>query len=130
MIRRFIAALLVLTVTFFGFIQPSYAAPQYNSGSSMIQGQDYIGVPVSSNPVANCWHNKPANALEDMSCDAAKTIGGWGFAYLVCTGLDAAATSVFPPAVAAAPLCSFLTAGRVAVGGRTLVQQGIQAVIP
>ncbi len=40
MIRRFIAALLVLTVTFFGFIQPSYAAPpSYNSESSMIESQ-------------------------------------------------------------------------------------------
>lgn len=130
MIKRFIAALLVLTVTFFGCIQPSYAAPHYNRGSSMIQGQDYIGLPVYSNPVENCWNNHAANAAEEVGCGIAKGIASYGTITLACYALDAAATTVFPPAIAAAPVCNFLGAGGgVAAGGGSLFDR-LKTVMP
>ena len=119
MIKRFIAALLVLTVTFFGFIQPSYAASQYNSGSSMIQGQDYMGLPVSSNPVANCWNNTPANKAETLICRISEDTIVWVGRTLAtaavgmgaCYAIDAGITTVFPPAALLAPLCNSVGAG-------------------
>jgi hypothetical protein len=102
--------LLVLTVTFIGFSEP----PQ----------------PVYSNPVENCWNNNPANAAEEVGCGLAKVVATYGTITLACYALDAAATTVFPPAIAAAPVCNYLGAGGgVAAGGGSLFER-LKTVMP
>ena len=137
MIKRFIAALLVLTVTFFGFIQPSYAAPApfyLNPGNSIIvpdySGSHYIESLGSSNAVANCWNNTPANAPEEVICRIGKDTIVWvggtlataGIGMGACYAIDAGITAVFPPAALLAPLCNTVGVG---AAGLSLARKGL-----
>ncbi|MCT7974495.1 hypothetical protein [Laspinema olomoucense] len=135
MIRRFIAALLVLTVTFLGFIQPSYAAPFYpNPGNSIIVPDNselhYSGASVASDLVANCWNNTPANAPEEVICRIGKDTIVWvggtlataGIGIGACYAIDAGIAVVFPPAALLAPLCNTVGVG---AAGLSLARKGL-----
>ncbi|MCT7953996.1 hypothetical protein [Laspinema palackyanum] len=129
MIKRFIAALLVLTVTFFGCIQPSYAATQYNNESATSESQ-YDNGSEGSNLLFRCWNLNPANAAEKLICDnlqgLVSTVATLATVTGTCYAIDAGITVVIPPAALLAPLCN--TAGAAGSAGVSLARQGVQAL--
>lgn len=99
--------------------QPSLASSFPNTHSDQSDLNNH-----SQNFVKKCLLSQPKSGLGEIVCDAGKTVATAGIVISTCLAADFLASGIFPPALALAPACNFLsvtTAGGTAVAGSALV---------
>jgi hypothetical protein len=132
MLRKMTILLLAGVIAFLGIvanIKPVYASPfddLANAGSSVITT---IGETTqqATNSATRCYHNKPDNAIEEMSCNVAKTFATGGMVVGICYLVDGAVSIAFPPAIALEAVCGYLGMGQ---GIKGALNEGLRVIHP
>lgn len=103
MIRSLIALFLAFTMAISGITLPAYAASNHSAAVD-----NYLENEESGNSFISDYLGLIANSIKVASATLVGTA-------IVCYTVDAAATLVFPPAVALAPLCPLAGGGAGAI---------------
>ncbi|MBE9142258.1 hypothetical protein [Planktothrix mougeotii] len=131
MFRKVSMLLLAGLIAFLGIVvnvKPVYASPLdnfTNAGSSVI---NIVGEATQQtiNSATRCYQNSPNNAIEEISCNVAKTFATGGMVVGSCYLVDGAVSIAFPPAIAFEAVCGYLGMGQ---GIKTL-NKGLQVILP
>ena len=132
MLRKMTILLLAGVIAFLGIvvnIKPVYASPLdnlANAGSSVI---NRVGETTQQaiNSATRCYHNKPDNAIEEISCNVAKDLATGGMVVGICYLVDRAVSIAFPPAIALEAVCGYLGMGQ---GIKGALNEGLRVIHP
>ncbi|NJL52527.1 MAG: hypothetical protein HC930_10465 [Hydrococcus sp. SU_1_0] len=102
--KKFLSLLCVLTLAWFYFATPALTST-YDDRSS----EGFL---------EKCLFSQPDTGIEEVACEAGKSIATGGVIVGVCYAADVMATGIFPPAITLAPLCNVL--GVAGAGSQTV----------
>lgn len=132
MLRKVAILLLAGLIAFLGIvvnIKPVYASPLddfTNAGSSVINIVSET-TQQAINSATRCYQNSPDNAIEEISCNVAKTFATGGIVVGSCYLVDTAASTFFPPAISLQAVCGYLGMGQ---GIKGALNEGLQVIHP
>lgn len=114
MLKKVLSVLFAFVFAFLLIAKPAVAL-DYSDYYNTSDTPDYNN---SQNSITECLFSQPDSGIEEIACNAGKSVATGLTAYAIytgiCYGADALATTIFPPAIVLAPYCNVV--GGIASG--------------